>query len=98
LSRLAIRLLPPLPRELARRDFGDALAAMHAGQEVRRRSWEPGLTVALVGQRFDTISRSAGWAHRSPWIPTHASILAEDWEVAVLPPPRAGRRRAGNIG
>lgn len=73
----------------ATRDFGDALAAMRAGVEVRRRSWEPELSLVITGGRIDCVHRSGGWAHRSPWIPTHASVLAEDWEVAVPAPPRA---------
>jgi hypothetical protein len=63
-------------------NFGDALAQLEIGLPVRRQSWETGLLLRLnrVCRRIVVICQG----HSSEWIPTQASILAIDWEIAPL--------------
>lgn len=61
--------------------FGEALAALKKSRLVRRRGWKPDLHLMMAGgaiQQSDTVKFS-------PWSPSQADVLAEDWEDAVLP-------------
>lgn len=61
-------------------DFGDAVRAMKAGQEVRRRNWRRDWKVAIMNGVIVTfISGPIGWMS---WKPEFDDILAEDWELS----------------
>jgi hypothetical protein len=75
--------------------FGQALLAMRLGERVRRRAWEAGLFIRIEPDPRPAIVVHAasydGGSQPSAWLPTQASLLAEDWERAASLRPR-GRR------
>lgn len=61
-------------------DFGDAVRAMKAGQEVRRKSWRKEWKIAEHnGSLITFIGGPVGWSY---WRPSYDDILGEDWEIA----------------
>lgn len=73
-------------------NFGDALSVLRDGKEVRRRSWDPRLTIAKRGDNLAVLHRSFGSVHVSSWIPTSVSLLAVDWEPFTPPNRLRGHR------
>jgi hypothetical protein len=62
--------------------FGEAVEALKRGKGVRRVGWETGMWIQLAGpQGYQSIAVFVGRRERRPtdWIPTQASIMAEDW-------------------
>jgi hypothetical protein len=64
-------------------DIGEAVTAMRAGRRLRRADWKAkGIWVALrpseLGPPVFCAKTSA--EDMLPWQPTHADLLAEDWE------------------
>ncbi len=69
-------------------DFGEALAALRAGEKVARRGWN-GKGMWLKLQRPDALSemtlpyiymRTADY-HNVPWLASQTDLLGVDWGV-----------------
>lgn len=63
------------------RTFAFALAALREGQQTRRRTWDPTSSIALRGENIVHLATSDRGVHATPWLATHRSLLADDWEI-----------------
>ena len=75
-------------RPVEQRDFGWALRAMKNGHRVRRTGWRPPrdwwvwIETPTEGGPFGWPVFGKNWTDGTvAWAPTHADLLAEDWEL-----------------
>lgn len=61
-------------------DFSGALGFLRSGRAVRRRGWGHQDGIELQGGGTLIVHRGL----RTPWAPTQASVLAQDWELVPL--------------
>lgn len=65
-------------------DFGDAIKALRSGNCARRRDWKPSRWLQCVFEQqwargyIELKECSDKWI---PWVPNHADMLADDWEI-----------------
>jgi hypothetical protein len=71
-------------------NFGDAIAALKAGQKVARSGWNGrGMWLALqvpdVNSKMSLpyIYMSTVTGDLVPWLASQTDVLAEDWEIAT---------------